>query len=87
MKCKKCIWGTWLSPKKVYCLFPSCVKEVKSNATKTKEALQVSRLSRTNRRKLLPRSPKGQGKQPEQQALQETLQLNPVATATKAGVI
>lgn len=62
MKCKKCVWGTWLSPKKVYCLFPSCVKEVKKDAKKTKEALQVPRLQRTNRRKLLPSSSKRNGK-------------------------
>jgi len=39
MRCKKCIWGSSIAPKKVYCLFTSCVKKVKTNAQKTQEAL------------------------------------------------
>ena len=26
-KCKGCIWGTWLTQKKVLCMFPVCFKE------------------------------------------------------------
>lgn len=62
MKCKRCVWGTRLTPKKVYCLFPSCVKDknkkVIDNANKTKEAVPPTRLSRANRQKVLPHSPK-----------------------------
>ena len=26
-KCRKCVWGTWLTPNMVYCMFPSCFKD------------------------------------------------------------
>ena len=52
-KCRKCVWGTWLTPNMVYCMFPSCFKEVKEDAKETKEALQAPRLSRANGRELL----------------------------------
>ncbi|MCL0028345.1 hypothetical protein M1M88_01350 [Peptococcaceae bacterium] len=57
MKCKKCPWGTWLTPKKVYCMFPVCFKEKikkeKSYAKKTKAYVQLPRLPRTDGRKVL----------------------------------
>ena len=60
-KCKKCVWGTWLSPNMVYCMFPSCFKdkEVKEDAKETKEALKVSRMPRANRGELLQGTSKG----------------------------
>lgn len=27
-KCSKCVWGTKIDVKKVYCLFPNCILEV-----------------------------------------------------------
>lgn len=48
MKCKKCMWGTWLSDKKVVCMFPICLKEVKPSAKKTKEAMCSFQLPRVN---------------------------------------
>lgn len=48
MKCKKCIWGTWISPKKVYCMFPVCFKEKtdkeNSYAKKTTKTMLTSRM-------------------------------------------
>jgi hypothetical protein len=56
-KCKKCLWGTWLTRNKVYCMFPVCFKEKikkeKSYAQKTKTHVQLPRLPRTDGRKVL----------------------------------
>ncbi|WP_162138501.1 hypothetical protein [Caldisalinibacter kiritimatiensis] len=62
-KCKKCLWGTWLTPKKVYCMFPVCFKEKtakeKSYAKKTKAHVQLPRLPRTDARKILRETSEG----------------------------
>jgi hypothetical protein len=38
-KCYKCVWGTWLSPELVFCMFPYCLKEGGNCAKKAETSL------------------------------------------------
>lgn len=60
MKCIGCIWSTRISAKKMFCLFPKCVKErMKADAEEAKETVQLSRMPGAGSRKVLRNTSKG----------------------------
>lgn len=55
-KCKRCVWGTWVTLQQIFCMFPECVRldrTEKNNAKKASKAMSTPRLPQPNTCKVL----------------------------------
>jgi hypothetical protein len=61
-KCNPCQWGAWITPKRIFCMFPDCLMDEeerrKKYAKKTSKAVSSPKLPQSNTRSVLSKTSK-----------------------------